>query len=486
MRITQTLLFSIGLMATGAPLLAAEPAPASLEEVLQGFDGPATSNTATKPPPPADSELEGILGGFEDSTALQQAAAPATRQGPWDLSGAATLSSSYNISHDRPAAGATDYRGLSRLRGKLNLELKGNLGEVTGMAKGWRFKADGYSYYDLAYRINGRSDYPDTLLDVMEQETRLGEFYVQGSLNPSLDLKLGRQIVVWGKSDNLRVTDVINPLDLREPGLVDIEDLRLPLGMARLDYYLGDWSLSGLLIPEQRVDKTPPPGSEFYPFAGPMPPHQTPEQTLANSEAALALNGIFSGWDIAFYAARLNDNQPHAEISGGPVLRHSRLTMLGSAVNVASGNWLYMAEAAHLDGLEFTSQPGRTFRRSDLLLGVEYNGLTNASLSLELADRHLHDYQPSLKGDGYREDELQAALRYKGDFRHDRLHLTLLSTLYGLWGEDGGFNRASLAYDLEDALTLTGGLITYQEGWKLPFNRIADNDRVFVDLKYSF
>ena len=49
--------------------------------------------------------------------------------------------------------------------------------------------------------------------------------------------KLGRQIVNWGRSDTVRVLDVINPLDNREPGLVDIEDLRLPVTMARVDYF---------------------------------------------------------------------------------------------------------------------------------------------------------------------------------------------------------------------------------------------------------
>jgi hypothetical protein len=43
-----------------------------------------------------------------------------------------------------------------------------------------------------------------------------------------------------------------------------------------------------------------------------------------------------------------------------------------------------------------------------------------------------------------------------------------------------------VAYDLADALTLTGGIVSYEGGDKVPFNRIGDNDRLFVDLKYSF
>ena len=82
------------------------------------------------------------------------------------------------------------------------------------------------------------------MLDAYEQESELREVYLQGALASALDIKVGRQIVVWGKSDNIRITDVLNPIDNREPGLVDIEDVRLPLTMSRLDFYFGDWGLS--------------------------------------------------------------------------------------------------------------------------------------------------------------------------------------------------------------------------------------------------
>ena len=58
--------------------------------------------------------------------------------------------------------------------------------------------------------------------------------------------------MVWGKSDNIRVTDVLNPLELREPGLVDLEMIRLPVTMTKLDYYIKGLNLSGIVIHEVR------------------------------------------------------------------------------------------------------------------------------------------------------------------------------------------------------------------------------------------
>jgi hypothetical protein len=494
--------FSRRLLAATAQIvflfLSVMPAYASdgdLEDILEGFDEPAASSPASASDPAldgvmegfdeepgntdSDDDLEGVLEGFEEPPVTSTAAELPSPDSPWQWSGAITLASAYNFAHDAPAPGMTDYRGFSRLRVKLDLETDYRINNA------WKFHADGHMFRDFIYQLRDQ-DYTDEVLDDYRQEIELDELYIQGSLTRSLDLKLGRQIVVWGKSDNLRVTDVLNPLDLREPGMVDIEDLRLPTAMTRLDWYVGDWNLSAILVHERRFNRNPAFGSDFYPFPVKLPHRDRPHNGISNTEYALAFSGVFSGWDIAFYAADLYVDQPHQEVrAGGPVLEYARSSMVGSAVNIAIGNWLLKGEAAHFRGLEYSSLPGEKRSRSDLLLGVEYSGFDDASLSFELVDRHLHNYDPLLRSEGVRRDELQSALRFQGDYLHDRLHLILLNSLY-LQGEPAGFSRASLGYDLADALTLTGGLVLYHGGEKMPFGAFGDNDRLFLDLKYSF
>lgn len=292
----------------------------------------------------------------------------------------------------------------------------------------------------------------------------------------------GTGYVVWGKSDNLRVTDVLNPLDLREPGLVDIEDLSLPLTMLKADYYLGDWGLSAIAIPEIRFNKTPASGSDFFPFATPMPSERVPADGFGNAEYALAANGVFSGWDLSFYWADIYDDNPHLVImENGARLAHNRLKMAGAAVNVAAGNWLLKSEIATISGLDFV---GTRKRHHDLLVGAEYAGFRDATVSLEVVRRHVVGFDSTLAAAGGVENEYQTALRYTGDFLHDRLELTALASLSGAELDEGGFARVSAQYDLRDALTLSGGTVLYWEGERAP--AIADNDRVFVEMKYSF
>jgi len=50
----------------------------------------------------------------------------------------------------------------------------------------------------------------------------------------------------------------------------------------------------------------------------------------------------------------------------------------------------------------------------------------------------------------------------------------------------GGFSRASVEYDLKDALSITGGVVMYHDGTRTPFSAIANNDRLFFEIKQSF
>lgn len=462
-RVTLSLLLGVMVL----PLYAAEP---SLDSALEGFDAPASDNS-----------LDTVLDGFSDNNSDTTKPITVDEKKPWTLGGALTLGAAYNYAHQAPVSGTTDYRGLSRLRAKLNLEFDYDL-----PAK-WRAHIAGYSFYDAAYQLNGRDDYTDEVLNDYESEAELGEAWIQGKLTSSLDMKLGRQIVVWGKSDNIRITDILNPLDNREPGMVDIEDLRLPLTMAKFDYYLGDWGLSAMAIPEIRFNKNPAFGSDFYPYPSAMPREIIPADGDGNTEYAIAANGIFSGWDLSLYWAQLFDDTPHLIVSGmTPQLHHSRLTMVGLAANVAVESWLLKMEMARFDGLKYSAATGETWQRLDILLGVEYSGFNDTTISLEIANRHIDNFSDTLTADGLLEDEWQTALRYQGDFMHARLHLLALLSAFGSDLADGGFSRYSAAYDLADALTLTGGVVTYQKGDKLPFNSISDNDRLFLDLKYSF
>ena len=354
--------------------------------------------------------------------------------------------------------------------------------------QGWKARVGISMFYDAAYHLNGqRQFYTNEFLDQYESEIRLDEAYLQGELGSRLDLKIGRQIVVWGKSDNIRITDILNPLDLRLPGLVDIRFLRLPVTMTKLDYYQGNWNLGGMIIHEPRFNKFPVFNGEFYPLDRPFPDPEEPEISWENQQAALSLNGIFSGWDIAFYGAYVFDRQPYfSDLSAG-TRDYDKVLFGGIAANVAFGNWLLKGEAALTDGLKY-SNIDEEKQRFDFLLGFDYSGFSETTITLEFANRHIIDFDQRLAQppDGQKEDWTQFAFRFTRDFLNDTLHLTLLLSSYGIFAGEGGFERFQLEYDLRDNLTLTGGVVLYQSGDFPAFQDAGDNDRLLFEIEYRF
>ncbi len=496
------------LLAAGAPPAAAQdaaPLPAApqgeeenLERVISGFDEEPAPESADADTPPD------LQSGFEESREEGQAAdeaSPGKEEGEqaslFSLDGFVRLDSSYNFAHKAPKGGAppdgTDYRGLSKLRVALQLELSFDFSEE------WKLFLSGQANRDFAYQLNGRDTYTQEVLDQYEQESEFREVYLRVSPGSDLDLKLGRQIVVWGKSDNIRITDVLNPIDNREPGVVDIEDIRLPVTMSRLDYFFGDWSLTAIAVHEVRFNKDPVFGSDFFPLPFRQPPERVPSDGGGNTEYALALSGIFSGYDVAFYWARIFDDAAHVTsptgstnpvscfVPGGCELRHSRLNMLGAAYNIAVGNWLWKTEAAIFEGLEFFSRPGEKFKRLDFLFGFEYTPVPDSVISVEASDRHILNFRGELEQppDSTPRNINQYVFAYRADMLRQQLHLVALAIFFGREAERGSIRRVSATYDLFDAFSIGGGIVTYHPG-NFILDVARNNDRIFFDTKYSF
>ena len=439
--------------------------PESLDDLMEGFE----DNTGED-----ETGYEELYGEDEDQIASRIS-----------LDGYLKLGAGYNFAHDKPEAGQTDHRGLSKLRGELQLELNLKFSDH------WQGLVSGKGTYDAAYQFNGRKGYPHEVLGEYEDELELREAYIIGRLSRHLDVKVGRQIVVWGKSDTIRVVDVLNPLDLREPGLTDLEDLRLPLVMTKLDYYWGNWNLSGIAIHEIRFDKQPVLGSDFFPFNSSLPPEDKLSDGGDNTEYGVSLKGIFSGWDVSFFYADIFWDTPHVEMTFFPVgsiLKHADVDMMGGAFNVALGNWIIKAEGAYIDGLKYFNGMDESYSRTDAMAGLEYYGFDDAVIILEVADRHVNGFDSMLKQppDQAREDESQTVLRVSRTFLNETLELEALLSIYGFDGKDGGFQRYGATYDLTDAVEIKGGVLLYQSGDLPEFSDIGDNDRLFMDIKYSF
>jgi hypothetical protein len=77
-----------------------------------------------------------------------------------------------------------------------------------------------------------------------DRQDWLREFYVETTIpmaeGKELGMKLGRQQIIWGRTDLFRVLDVLNPVDYSRNNIYDeLEDIRIPMWMLEAEYRTG-------------------------------------------------------------------------------------------------------------------------------------------------------------------------------------------------------------------------------------------------------
>lgn len=463
-------------LAIGGLLLSSLLCAESAEEFMDGFDDAPIAQTEVK-----TSKTDSLMDGFDDtSTSSEQDDSQSTDQSDTQVTQSAEVIS--GLTGELTEQIAYSYHGIKPHNNITSLKASLFLDYDHKFENGWRVKTNAKAYYDAIYALRDEV-YSQDELDERRSDLMLFDAYVQGSITEKLDMKLGRQVVVWGRSDTIRITDILNPLDNRRPGIVDIEDLRLPVTMAKFDFFTGDWRVTPIAVFEQRFTLNPAYGSDF----NPQPDPHLAEKDYHDVTYALSVGGEFSGWDVNFYAARLRDDSGYVKIGLEPSFVHDKVNMFGTALNVLSGSWLFKTELAYFNGLKYTSTQDERFSRTDALLGLEYNGIADTLISYDISLRHLNHYDARLMNEAnpLKRDTYQQAFRVSADFLNASLTANYLISLYGKKLNEGGFQRAWVKYELADGINTNFGVVDYIGGSAL-FDVVKNNDMIFADISYSF
>lgn len=113
-----------------------------------------------------------------------------------------------------------------------------------------------------------------------------------------------------GEAVNLFFADVINPRDMREFLLPDLEDIRIPLWAADLEFFFGNTHLEFIAIPVLEHDRLGVPGSEFAFGTPSLPPDvelnvaevRMPANNTRNGVYGFRIGQFVKGWDLnGFY-----------------------------------------------------------------------------------------------------------------------------------------------------------------------------------------
>ncbi len=235
----------------------------------------------------------------------------------------------------------------------------------------------GWAYYDLAYdlfnyetiaaRLERNSEEPLAFVENLDQDkdspvAAIRELYVDISLD-SMDVRLGKQYIIWGVLEGVRIVDELNPMDFRELILPDLIDYRIPLWSAKLDYYADVGDVQLVWIPDLRFHKPAPQGSEWE-LLQEVPGTRTPDSwSLENSEVGIKLDTTVFDAELSFSYLYTWDDFPvifrtvkiAASSSEGPVFfpSYTRIAMYGMTAVKPIGDYVLKAELAYVENKFF-------------------------------------------------------------------------------------------------------------------------------------
>lgn len=412
---------------------------------------------------------------------------------------------------------------LAKARQSLDLALSYKKGIV-------RLLLTGHGEYDLAY-LAQRDSYDKPTLRAYEWQVTTREAFLALSLG-RVELTVGRQIVAWGEGDALSPLDVVNPRDMREPGLADLDDLRLAVLATRVGWFRGAHRVEAMIIHESDFGYRPAPLSDYSPFRSVIDDNPAARDFLSDWEVVwqdkqrrFAIDqqeGLLrwvmkgAGIDAGLYLATVLDDQGVVSIDVADFARfaddkrlpigldHRRYTVFGHSGARSFGDFLLKWEAGVSLRRPFTTgdlgdldpdDPGASVAalgslgsaRGDLLdtmLGLTYTGVTDLTLALEIS-------KPWLLGDI---DDLLIdpdapfiALRASYTTLRERLRLDGAFSMIGWRAELGWLIRVQATWSIRDALQLQAGVITYHPGDDFgPLTGLERHDRLFVGLRWDF
>ena len=354
---------------------------------------------------------------------------------------------------------------------------------------------------------DGYSDYskPAQLNDAVELELR--EFYLQGAIGETF-LTLGKQQIVWGKSDGLKVLDIVNPQSFREFILDDFDNSRIPLWTVNIEQTVADWDLQFLWVPDQTYHALPKQNASYTITSAELIPTapigvdvnieqaRRPNNIILDSDVGFRATTFWKGWDITFnYLYQYNNlavlRQNLSMVNGKPVVtitpEYERTHVIGGTFSNAFSDWVIRGELGYFTDHYFIAknslQNQGVVKSPELhtVLGLDWNAPWDILVSGQLIQSWVIN-----DADKTTRDKLDTTLTglVRRNFMYDTLVAEVL--LIANTNNGDGIIRPKVSYEWQDNIkTWLGADIFYGDSQGV-FGQFDRSDRVVVGLEISY
>lgn len=481
--------------------------------------GPAT---ATSEPQPASSQSEPSILLFSADPTTHIAASetkPSLLPDSLELGGFVELKAALNTRRANSSQIPQTFRNRIRLEGKWS----------PGATPEDMFQQVGD--HDVFLLASVQSDYLrfKSNQTTSDSDLELFEAYMHWSRNP-WEVRLGRQRIRWGKTDEVSPVDNLNPEDLREFLLPDREDRKIPNWMARVRYFSEKMTLEGVFIPffepsrfayfgtdwsllqgiEDLVTAPTPAVSPHPLYQQPAVLEQTPHRRFTNGDWGLRVSKTRGNMDMAASYLYAWQKLPHIQgftpdameiFERNGVLSQSssfqawnhpaalaatfrRINIVGLELETTLAQFGLRGEAAYFDrktlhtiNLDSTEKPVLQY-----VLGVDYLSANEWYLNIQFGHQVIFQHDQDLlfweKNDFSVNGEISRAF-WRGNFETVfRYHYNLVDDAYLL--------RPFIVVRPDGNWEFTLGADLVEGPKSSILGRFRDNDRFYVNIKYIF
>ncbi len=322
-----------------------------------------------------------------------------------------------------------------------------------------------------------------------------------------VDIRFGKQVISWGKADELNPTDILNPEDISN--ITEDKSIRKIGVMAiKADLKIKESVLTFVYIPEFSYHALPQPGSDWDFFGMPaLPTPSLPGADLSSGEWALKCSktiemfdfsiAYFNGWDNIFNPSGIMIIQG-PEVMAMPmepwVFKRTQMLSLDFAGSVFDfGLWgefayFYTEDVGGTDPavknpyLQFVIGTDYTFPK-DIKINIQYFHEVITGIDDD-TERKIEEMFPSKLGLSL---PVQQALSFRigksfGEGDANSIDIFGIVDL-----KNGGIMMGpKLGISPEDAVLIEFGAMIFDGREESIFNMFNRNDELYVKATYSF
>lgn len=310
------------------------------------------------------------------------------------------------------------------------------------------------------------------------------------------EIRAGRQIIVWGVADAVRLTDILSPMDYTEFLAQDYDDIRIPVDALRVRCIRPNWSVEAVAVPITSLFElsTDPrnPWAVSLPSADvpcTLTTGAAPRRTLRNAEFGGRVGCYLSGVDFSLSALRTWNKMPVflKDFAADGTLRCQgvcrRMTMIGGDLSLPVGKFVLRVEAAEYVGEAQEPEVGEPVRRrnsTNLLAGADWYAGSDWTLGVQYSHKRIAG---SMAGIASYRNSGMATVRISKELLRNTL---CLSTFAYVDVANGGiYDRLSGDYALTDQIHVMLGCDFFHADAGL-FAMYDRNSEVWIKLKYNF